>query len=160
MSRLVIKDKKRFCISISVIFIVILCIILAVTHDEKVINPALDSKYSRNVDRYSEKLKAEYSKPEMKEKFNNMYKDLQQKSVDYAFSHLTEDEKSFDLLVVQVNEMLKNKDYSKLNITMDNPDFWVGDFKLDKTGKLTFIFSSAGIKPDWANDVEFKNIIL
>ncbi len=151
-TKLVIKDKKRFIIVISILVVIVIgFIIIIVANSNKAVDPSSSAKYAENVDKYAEALKEEYSKEGMMQKFLDLYENMQTNAVDYAFSKVTEDESSFDLAIEELNKMLEKKDYSKFKVKKTDVDFWVGTFKIDKTGKLIFKFSSSDISPNWVS---------
>ncbi len=51
-------------------------------------------------------------------------------------------------------------DYTKFGLENQNVDYWIGEFKLDNTGKLTFKFANKKIVPNWAKDPNVQNILI
>ncbi len=153
-----IEDKKKFVTAIFLLVVIILVITLIVMNiSNKNLIPSNNKKVTQSI--FNKKqIKKMYNQD--KELFIQTHKEMQEKISMWLLSNLTKEADSFEKNVKEANKYLSNKDYSKLSLDKNKIDYWIGDFVLDNTGKLTFKFGSKGILPNWINDSDIKNIVL
>ena len=156
-----IGDPKKFIISITIIVIILFVLTILVTSllTKKDFVPS--NKNSKTQTIFSKKkILSEYNKEGSKDEFVNLAIEMQEKISMWLLSNVTEDKNSFEQRVEETNKELKKHQYEKFNINPIKVDYWIGDFSLDKTGKLTFKFATDSIKPKWVTDNDIKDIII
>lgn len=155
-NRIMIKDKKKFCITIIIVVLIIIFLIIALIALNKKEDISKVEDYSvLDTDKYSRELLDEYNKNESKEKFLSDY-DLVQGAVGlYIMNNSTLDNNSFESIIVNLKEILKKEEWSKLDI--DIPKYWNGFWSVTDDGIVKFKFGSKDIEPSWINDEELTN---
>lgn len=161
MNKYKIENPKKFIISISVVIIAAVLLIVGITSivNKKEFIPSNESAKMQTIFSKKKILK-EYNKEESKTEFINLTIDMQEKISMWLLSNLTKDKNSFDQRLEEINKELKKHNYEKYNINPVKVDYWIGEFSLDKTGKLVFKFKTDSIKPKWVTDDNVKNIII
>lgn len=156
-----IEDPKKFIIAISLTIILIIALIFVFINGVKNKNFIPSNNSAKTQTMFSKKniLKA-YNTEKSKEEFLNLSIEMQEKISMWLLSNVTKEKDSFDKGVQEINKELKKHHYEKYNIDPKRVDFWIGDYSLDKTGKLTFKFSKESIKPNWVKDENIKNIVI
>ena len=150
----VIKDMKKF---LTLILILILIVILICILISNIVNSSSDEKTLSSLDakRNVKELSSKYESSEMKQVFLDDYNKIQSSVGLYIMNNVTTDSNSFNLVVNEINTILKSNNWEKLSITKN--DTWNGTFSLDKEGVLKFKFSLKAIEPTWVNDSDIKN---
>lgn len=152
-----IENKKRFIIAVTVLLaIIVMAFVIIITalnkdfipNNNNVTQVMFNKKKIRNL--YNNK----------KEEFKNTHKEMQEKISMWLLSNITKEKGSFEKNVEEVNKYLEKGEYEKFSLDKAKIDYWIGEFKLDKTGKLTFKFSNKGILPSWIKDDDIKDIVL
>lgn len=157
IGKLVIKDIKRFSISLGiVIFIVVIICILISNINKPNINKDTDIS-SINADKNSNELLKIYNTLEMKEKFVNDYEEIQKAVGMYILNNSTMESDSFSKIITTLNNEF-SKDIWDEKI-VNKPDTWNGIWRVDDDGKVKFKFATKKIEPDWINDDNIINMI-
>lgn len=155
--KIMIKDKKRFCIAMAIVLLLILIIILLVSNGKKDIAKVED--YSKlNAKKYSDELLEKYNTEESKNKFLDDYDFIQGAVGMYIMNNSTNQPDSFTNIIKDLKEELAKGTWDKLDY--ERPTFWNGEFSVDDNGIVKFKFSSKSIEPSWVKDEELDGKII
>ena len=148
--KIVIKDKNKFikAIAVFVIIIIFVVIIIASAGGKKIddstnISELKTKKYAKQIKEYYESQGKIYE-------FINDYNNIQNQAWMYIYNNLVED-KTQEMLIQEVNEILVSNDWSKIN--MEKNTKWKGIYRIDtESNSMVFKFESSEIEPDWIDD--------
>lgn len=159
IGKLVIKDMKRFCISIGVLIgiIVLICIIVSSIANSSN-KDDIDNLASVNAKKYSNEIVSKYESNEMKTLFINDYSNIQNAIGMYIMNNSTLDKNSFSSIISKLQKVLNSQDWSSLNI--NKPSMWNGKWQVNSDGILKFKFSIKDIEPSWINDDDISSKII
>lgn len=153
------NKKAPFIIGITIlvaVIIAVISIVVPVADEEKSIKP--DAKYSKEISKENmEKIKSKYEQDGVALEFESEYNEIElavaNKMLDGTVTSASELEEE----ITKINDMFKSYNWEYLNLEF--PDYWMGTWSLDDTGKLYFKFEYEEIKPEWVKTVEMKDYI-
>lgn len=151
-NKLHIKNKKRFCITIAVIAVLIVAIILVITN---IFNKKVDIDDSTDisklkVSKYHKEILDIYNQDKMMEKFLSDYDEVQSKVTIYILNNSTLDKDSFKNIIKDLNKIFSKEDYKKIELEI--PTTWNGKWSIDDNGMVHFKFANKSIEPTWVDD--------
>ncbi len=153
-----IVNPIRFAIVVFVFIAVVILVIVLVKANTKVDIKEVNDISKLNAKKYANEILMEYQKDDIKQKFIEDY-DLIQGAVGlYIMNNSTNSPDSFSNIINDLKNILKEDDWSKLEI--DKPNFWNGNFSVDENGILKFSFSLKEIEPSWISDEDIVSRVI
>ncbi len=102
-------------------------------------------------------IKLEYELEGNKEEFVELYNNIEQTVAAKLLDGTVTTDSELKEEIERINNMFSTSNWDYLNLIY--PSYWMGTWKLDNTGKLTFTFRNVGIKPNWVSEIEMKDYV-
>ncbi len=103
------------------------------------------------------KIKTAYEAEGKKQDFLNLCGDIELAVANKLLDGTVTNDEELSGAIENINKVLETNDWSYLSLEASN--YWMGKWKLDSKGALTFTFKDSNIKPNWADDADAKKYI-
>ena len=158
IGKLVIKDMKRFCISIAIFLLAILVICILISNIGKKDVGSISDLSSINADKNSVELLSKYEESGMKEVFVSDYQSIQNYVGMYIMNNSTTDENSFKNIVSDLNKKLNKEKWEES--LGEKPITWNGTWSVNDEGVVKFKFATKKIEPNWLKNTDISTKII
>ena len=152
-----VKNKPIYIfavILIAIVSIAISVVVLAYNKDKPIIPDKYIEVLSSND---MSKIKIAYEGDEKKQEFLNLCASIELAVANKLLDGSVTNDQELAVAISKINNVLVSNDWSYLGI--DESTYWMGKWKLDTNGALSFTFQEADIKPNWAQDEDVKKYI-
>ena len=152
-----LKNKPLYIFGVILIAMLIIAISVVVSQYNKN-KPIVPGKYLEvSSSNDMAKIKETYDSEEKKQQFLQTCEDIELAVANSFLDGSVTNDIELVSRIQKINGVLKSDDWSYLGLQM--PDYWMGEWRLDEKGSVTFTFQSENIKPDWAQDEDVKKYI-
>lgn len=138
------------------VVITVISIVVPVADKEKSVRP--NAKYGKELSKENmAKIKSDYEREGVALEFESEYDKIELAVANKMLDGTVTSTSELENEITKINNMFKGDNWSYLHLEF--PDYWMGTWSLDNTGKLYFTFDYEEIKPEWINTVKMKEYI-
>lgn len=154
-SKIVIKDKKRFGIMLSILVFIVIILVVIISNSKIKIDDSTDlSKLDSK--KYSKELLEKYNSS--KDKFLEDYEKIQGGVGLYIINNSTLAEDSFNNMYKAITDMFNGNDWSKIEVEKNT--YWNGIWSIDEGGIVKFKFGNKDLEPSWIYDEDIAGKVI
>ena len=149
-----LKNKPIYVFALILIAIIIVAISVVVSqyNKNKPIVPDKSMEVLSSNDML--KIKQAYNTQEKKQEFITICKTIELAVANKLLDGTVTNDSELASAIENINNMFKTDDWSELGL--ESSTYWMGEWKLDDKGMITFTFQTDNIKPDWSQDEDVE----
>lgn len=152
-----LKNKPIYIFAIILIAVLVIAISVVVSQYNKnkpiVPNKAIQVVSSND----AQKIKNAYETEGKKEEFLSLCERIELAVANKLLDGTVTNDGELAQAITKINSVLKSDDWSYLSL--ESSSYWMGEWKLDSKGTLTFTFQNSDMKPSWTKDEDVKMYI-
>lgn len=152
-----LKNKPIYIFAIILIAVLVIAISVVVSQYNKnkpiVPNKAIQVVSSND----AQKIKNAYETEGKKEEFLSLCERIELAVANKLLDGTVTNDGELAQAITKINSVLKSDDWSYLSL--ESSSYWMGEWKLDNKGTLTFTFQNSDMKPSWTKDEDVKMYI-